>query len=587
LTVFFLRTALRHDHLKVLATALALLENDTLNAPYFKYYFRKYPNNIPLCLFTYFFVKLYAFIGLPKSWWMDLMKLVNIVFMNIGLVCTFRLVCHHRSRRTGLGLLLFLLINPLWYLLTEMYYTSTISLAFSMGGLLLFDYARRQEPGWKKYVAYLSMGLVLAAGYKIRATVILTVAAVLVYAILRLKSRRLRRGIPTVLAVLAGFLLVFSAYGKLEERYAGFDSDETGYPTVHWIMMSAQGDGQYNSADEAYTGSFDTKEERTAADIALLKERLAQMGPGGLFTLFRNKLRVAFSDGTDDYSGLFRTMQETSSLQKYINGGRSDYLALYLHVYHGLLMVLLLLAFVGRIQKKEGNFRDVLARNLAGAYVFSLIWAVDQAYSIPFMLIFLAWAADGLALLEQGGKKLEERLPRMKALSPVACLCLLLVFFGVRTLVNRVALPVKTYTVLQDQEAGRELVLQESFSQTFRTGQSFDHVDLWVANWDGAANDSVYDVEILDESGNTVATGEVIGSQAPCMEAYTLSFARVEPEREQTYTIYVTLRNPDCAIRTDFLYYQSGAWDMYTDGALYVAEELKDADLAFAVYAVN
>ncbi|MCD8361664.1 MAG: glycosyltransferase family 39 protein [Lachnospiraceae bacterium] len=587
LTVLTVRSSLRQDHLKVFDTAVALLEHGTIADTHFKDYFMKYPNNIPLCLFTYFFVKLYALIGIPKTCWMDLMKIVNIVFMNIGLFCTFRLVCRYRSRRTGLCLLLFLLINPLWYLLTEMYYTSTISLAFSMGALLLFDYAQRQEAGRKKYAAYLLMGIVLAAGYRIRATVILTIAAVLFYAVLRVRSLAWKKGIPAVLTVFLGFMLVFSVYGRLENRYAGFDPDETGYPTVHWIMMSAQGDGQYNSADDAYTGSFETKEERTAADLTLLKERIAQMGPRGLFTLFRNKLRVAFSDGTDDYSALFRTMQETSPLQKYLNAGRGDYLALYLHVYHGLLMGLLLLALAGRLRKGEGNFFDTLAVNFAGACVFYLIWEVDQAYSIPFMLLLLALAADGLAMLSRSADGLVERIPRVRLLPPVALLGLVLAALGVRMVVNQAAQPVKSYAVLQDQETSQDLLLQESFSQSFRTGQAFDHIDLWVANWDGAANDSVYDVEILDEGGNVVAAGEVIGAEAPCMEAYTISFARVEPEREQTYTIRVTLRNPDCAFRTDFLYYQSGAWDMYADGALYAPEEIENVDLAFAVYAVN
>ena len=100
-------------------------------------------------------------------------------------------------------------------------------------------------------------------------------------------------------------------------------------------MMSAQGDGQYNSADDAYTGSF-SHQGRTAlaADVERLKERIADMGPAGMLTLFRNKMRVAFSDGTDDYYALSRTMQSTSPLQKYLNGGRADHLALYLHSYH-------------------------------------------------------------------------------------------------------------------------------------------------------------------------------------------------------------------------------------------------------------
>ena len=138
--------------------------------------------------------------------------------------------------------------------------------------------------------------------------------------------------------------------------------------------MSAQGDGQYNSADDAYTGSFSTREERTAADVERLKERIADMGPAGMLTLFRNKMRVAFSDGTDDYYALFRTMQSTSPLQKYLNGGRADYLALYLHSYHGMLTGLLLLALIWRALKRQRSFLDIFSINLCGAYLFYLIW---------------------------------------------------------------------------------------------------------------------------------------------------------------------------------------------------------------------
>ena len=56
------------------------------------------------------------------------------------------------------------------------------------------------------------------------------------------------------------------------------------------------------------------------------------------------------------------------------------------------------------------------------------------------------------------------------------------------------------------------------------------------------------------------------------------------PVLEQTYRIEVRIKDPNCAVKTDFLYYQSGAWDTYEDGALYAPEEIEDVDLAFAVY---
>ncbi len=594
LTVLVLRTSLRQDHLKIFDTAVALLDHPVIADTHFKEYFMKYPNNIPMCIFTYGWIKLFSLLGLPRGSWMDLVKIVNVVFMNLGMWAAFDLIRRHRSRKTALCFLLFLLVNPLWYLLGEMYYTSTISLAFSMGGIWLFDRAREESQLARKLFQYAGMGVLLAVGYKIRATVILTILSLLAYAVLTLGEQELREWKNRLLgwglslaAVLVGLLLVFAVYGKAEQHYAGFDPAETGYPTVHWIMMSAQGEGQYNSADDAFTGSFDTKAERTAADLAELRHRVGEMGPGGLLTLFRNKLRVAFSDGTDDYYALFRTMQSPSRLQKYLNGGRSDLLAFYLHSYHGLLMGMVLLALIYRAWKGKPEFWDVLIINLCGAYFFYLLWEVDQAYSIPFLLILTALGAEGISLSVEDASRPERELPEFFKWTPAVSGGIFLAELLAVVLVMKVTgLPVRDYAVLQDQETSDQLTLQTDFSQTFRTGKVFDHLDLWVANWDGAANDSVYDVTILDESGAAVAAGQVIGAEAPCMSAYTIAFDQVQPDHVQTYTIQVAIRNPDCAIKTDFLYYQS-SWNMYADGALYTSQEEQNVDLAFAVYSEN
>lgn len=584
LTVLLIRTSLRYDHLKIFDTAAALLEQDTVADTHFRSYFMKYPNNLPMCLFTFFWLRLAQLLHIPRDFWMEYVKLINIVFMNLGMWCGYRILCRHRSRGAGIRYLLLLLVNPLWYLLGEMYYTSTLSLAFSMGAIWVFDCAGRTRSRRKNYLLYFLTGILLAAGYEIRATVIITAAALLVYAALQVKSLGDLKKTGAVLAVLLGAVLALGIYGKAEERYAGFDPSETGYPTVHWIMMSFQGDGQYNSADDAYTGSFSTKEERTEADVQRLRERIGQMGPGGLLTLFRNKLRVAFSDGTDDYASLFLTMRETSPVQKYMNGSRSDYLAFYLHGYHGLLCGLVLLAFLFRTFRGKRCFLDVISLNLCGAYLFYLIWEVDDAYSIPFMLLFLMMEAVGMELLEDGFARIQEKAKAVRFAPAAAAGGLAVAFAGVAAVMGRSGTPVKEYAVLQDQETSRDLLLQTDFSQTFRTGKPFDHVDLWVANWDGAANDSVYELRILEEDGTVAARAEIIGAQAPCINAYTVSFARVVPEAEQTYTLEIRLTNPDCAIKTDFLYYGTGVWDMYGDGALYAPEEIPNVDLAFAVY---
>lgn len=581
--VLLVKTSLRYDHLKIFDTAYALFEADTVADTHFKEYFMKYPNNLPICFFTYAWMQFASFLEIPKQNWMEFIKIVNVAFMNLGLFFGFDLLSKYRSKKTALYFLLFLAINPLWYLLGEMYYTSTISLAFSMGAVWFFDLAQRQKISWKKYSLYFMMGILLAAGFKIRATVIITIVAILLYAFLQLKKLRNRELLSFLMAALA-FLLVLISYSIIEKKYAGFDPSETGYPMVHWIMMSAQGEGQYNSADDAYTGSFKTKKERTKADIARLQERVEEMGKSGLLELFKNKLRVAFSDGTDDYDALFRTMRESSFLQRYINGARSDYLAIYLHSYHVCLMGFLILGFINRILKGRKNFLDIFIFQICGAYLFYLIWEVDKAYSIPFMLMFLICASDGIRFACELFFKLNKKCKATKSLPMLAGSGLLFLTFAVIFMVHHVDEPVKDYVVLQDQESSANFAIQEECYQTFTSKKAFNTIDLWVANWDGAANDSIYDVKILTEDGTVIRQMELIGAQAPCMSNYTLSFEKITPEREEDYTIWIKLRNADCAIKTDFLYYGSRSWDVYEAGNLYTSEKKKAMDLAFAVY---
>ena len=107
--VLTVRTSLRHDHLKIFDTAVALLEKDTIADTHFKHYFMKYPNNIPICLFTGAWLRLAVFLHLPKNFWMEYIKLVNLLFMNLGLWCTYSLVCRYKGRKTGIYVLLLLL----------------------------------------------------------------------------------------------------------------------------------------------------------------------------------------------------------------------------------------------------------------------------------------------------------------------------------------------------------------------------------------------------------------------------------------------------------------------------------------------
>ena len=102
------------------------------------------------------------------------------------------------------------------------------------------DKARRQKLLWKKWIQYLLTGALLAVGYEIRATVILTVCSIVMYTVLQIggvkeeisyfgtvstdsdgstaseRGKHFRRAVQqsviSVVCFVAGLLLVFAAY---------------------------------------------------------------------------------------------------------------------------------------------------------------------------------------------------------------------------------------------------------------------------------------------------------------------------------------------------------------------------------------
>ena len=64
-------------------------------------------------------------------------------------------------------------------------------------------------------------------------------------------------------------------------------------------------------------------------------------------------------------------------------------------------------------------------------HLFYLIWEVDQAYSIPFMLLILAEAADGMCLLEADVHRFIKSLPSARTALAACGVTVLVVFLGI------------------------------------------------------------------------------------------------------------------------------------------------------------
>lgn len=100
------------------------------------------------------------------------------------------------------------------------------------------------------------LGLVVGFGYLLRATTMIPFIAVIACLLFlgRLQKRDLLAAAVAVLTI-AGI----SAGNR---QYIGLDTKDTAFPLTHWVMMSMTSPGSHNEADETYTASFPTAEEK-------------------------------------------------------------------------------------------------------------------------------------------------------------------------------------------------------------------------------------------------------------------------------------------------------------------------------------
>lgn len=57
-------------------------------------------------------------------------------------------------------------------------------------------------------------------------------------------------------------VLTIAGISAGNRQYIGLDTKDTAFPLTHWVMMSMTSPGSHNEADETYTASFPTAEEK-------------------------------------------------------------------------------------------------------------------------------------------------------------------------------------------------------------------------------------------------------------------------------------------------------------------------------------
>ncbi len=357
------------------------------------YYFARYPNNIPLFIIEIILCKICLFfrpdmtvVGLHTA---TILLNSIIVFLNILLMCY--ITNKINGSKNKIGTITILLFSPL-VLYTAILYTDTIGILIM--SLITFIYYLYSKSITKKQKIILSiiMCILLAFGFKMKATTIFPLIAIVINMLYEKKFVQPISLIAlTIIMLIPVNLLLDMNYKVTEENEKKF-----GFPYSHWIMMSLNPltEGGYITEDVVFTMSLKDIDERKKVTVEEIKNRLKDYGvKGSLERIFYTKPNRTWTDPTfyTENKLARKADSEDNLLQSFVHwkGKNNIYYLVYITTIYYVILIGILKSGI-KTFKEHNRFIFYSQLLLIGIFMFELVWECNPRYIytfIPFMII--------------------------------------------------------------------------------------------------------------------------------------------------------------------------------------------------------
>ena len=595
--LFHYRNLYLFDNAFVTGGASTLATGDGV-APGARYYFSVYPNQNAYIVLTAFLWKLGSFLGLDRGQIPYLLNTVNLLCLDSAFFLLYRTYCAYKKDAAPADRVWFLLLicmNPFLYIGVCYYYTIVLSMPFVMA--LLYLYIRYFCGEGKVPVrAAVLMSLCFGAGYLLRATTVIPMIAVLFVSIY---FRKWKKELLLTLAAAVGCIFLL---GRANAGYIGIDTRDSAFPALHWVMMSLTPPGTHNEADEAYTASFATKEEKQEAVKARLAEKLSAMSAADMGRLFVSKLKQTWGSGSNGYTVFLENCVETDGIYEWVFGQHKDICLLYHQGYYLLLLLLFLRQLSAGIRCVDDR-AYVWQLTYLGAILFYLLWETGGQYSLPFLPVLMLGAGVGAGLQDAETEAQMERIGEVKdpkrrserwmkhrsrrwgcALAGMVCLAFLFLFWVRKYPAFTQPEQEWTHPVVTQILANDETILQgdAEFCQEFETDQPFNRIVFQYTN-PNEVSQAIYEVRLVDSKERTLLAQSIDLCGAPARNAAIYDFPTVAPEKKESYRLLIRMQEGTSEDRLGIITYSMGHYDAWPVGACLLGGQELEKDMLFAV----
>lgn len=551
------------------------------------YYYKRYPNNLALLMVVKVVMKIASLFGMENV--SKVGNLLGSLSLTVTAFLCFLTAKKLRGNNMALLVAIIFATNPLFYLYSSYCYTDVLSMPFSMAAVYLFVCFVKSEQCKKDYLKLAGAGIAIGVGYKIRATVIILFAAMLVWTFTR---EKVKTTIKVVVILAIGMAPAFLGFKAMYAANIVSSDKNVQFPITHWLMMGLNEEsyGKYNGKDFQRTSSYKTYEEKVAFNKEEIIRRIKSKGVSGLYAHSKEKLAIVWSDGYGIPS-TFRNVESYNAVYDYSIGTKSIFLRYYAQICRCALFFLMLIHFVNLLRKKEAVV-SVLEIALLGAFVFYLLWEANERYSVSFLPWILLLMIEGVRLVElasvketiRGRKRVWKLYPTIRGYVVAG----LIVAGSIFVMVSNQ--PVYTKQVSNYADSAFLLprgkiktravsIGKKEIKQEFSTDRAFNQITLLVENKKIKKKTS-YEVSLYEDE-KVIRSMIFTSNQVKRRNYLALKFDTVTPKEESVYT--VRIRSEDATRRNTVKLVSSYHCDGIECKTFMLNGEKQDRNLAISV----
>lgn len=382
-------------------------------------YFYYFPNNLGGMSLLYIGFKIASSLGISD--YFAIATVENAILAVCSLLAVSGVVNRAFGKRQSVFVEFAAMLFLPMYFIAPVFYTDSLSILFPV--LIVYLYLRflDAKTGKGRILSCILIGFAAAIGMIIKFTVLIALIAVIIYHIianaalnesLKKRVKKICSIVPLAAISTAISLLCFSLLNGYfyNTQLDKAKVEEMQTPILHWVMMSIQGNGRYNSGDYVFTRSFTDRDEQDAAIKGEIEKRIEENGFIGMASLFAKKAVIIFGDGTLGQTDFFALPhdEDTALHDVAMTGGVYNryYEDACCGCFYAMMALCAFAAFRMLIKKdsmtdmsmdiKTYAVKIIPLISLFGILLFFLFWEVSERYFTNYTPLLIIGAAIGM-----------------------------------------------------------------------------------------------------------------------------------------------------------------------------------------------